>query len=77
MIRVTIDLVPLGIESASYNLETIEIINNGSGNKKKGSYNLRYKKQLYENAVVDFDREKGAAVLVLDALEWMEFNGLI
>ena len=41
MLRVTIELVPWGMESQKRTLATADIINDGSGTKSSGNYNFR------------------------------------
>ena len=45
MLRITIELIPLGIESAKQHLSTAEIWNDGSGTTSTGNYKIRLSKK--------------------------------
>lgn len=38
MIRITIEMIPLGVEKNKYHLGTVEIANDGRGSSAKGNY---------------------------------------
>lgn len=41
MIRVTVELVPLGIEEKKYTLDVLTIANDGEGTYTRGNYNCK------------------------------------
>jgi hypothetical protein len=64
MIRVTIELLPLGIEEEKRHIGTMIIFNDGTGSRTRGSYKYRISKQGHplsiwkEGEVDDFARTK-------------------
>lgn len=44
MLRVTVELVPWGIEEEKRTLKVLEIYNDGTGSKTKGNYGYRFKR---------------------------------
>ena len=74
MLRVTIELLPLGVESRKRTLGTVLIINDGSGSATRGNYDVRV---LSSNGrtfnlgrVTGFPRRReGAVKLLLLALK--------
>lgn len=41
MLRVTVELVPFGVESKKHEIAKMEIINDGTGTNTKGNYDVR------------------------------------
>lgn len=75
MLRVTIEMVPIGDESRKSHLGTIEIANDGRGTRERGNYKVRLAKRgrptqaWRHGAVSDFPRQtKGPYDLLLHAL---------
>lgn len=75
MLRVTVELLPLGDENTKRHLGTIEIANDGTGTKSRGNYMVRtairgQPKQTWRRGVVEgFPRlELGVYDLLLRAL---------
>lgn len=71
MIRVTIDVVPFGIESSSRQITEIIINNDGTGTNEKGNYNISIYDETGEHrsSVKGFNRNLGALQLLKKALK--------
>lgn len=75
MIRVTIELLPFGLERGRKHLGTIDIANDGTGTAERGNYKVRLAgfrgphSKWREGAVRDFPRKsRGPYDLLLRAL---------
>ena len=77
MLKVSIELWPLGSADAAEPLGTVFLVNDGSGDERTGSYEASFactakdaKPPLIRTVrVADFDRNRGAWALVHAALE--------
>lgn len=58
MIRVTIELIPHGLESEAEHLHTIEIANDGSGTPERGVYKARVGRRGVRSVFIKPWREK-------------------
>lgn len=56
MLRVTIEIVPFGIEENKRTLSTINIINDGTGNNKYGNYRIERISEDKENLIPKNDK---------------------
>ena len=81
MLRVTVELLPFGDESAKKTLTTFDIANNGTGNLNLdyGNYDVRldYLDRWYRNVVTDHPRELPVLQLVYQALSGLNKKGEI
>lgn len=75
MLKVTIEIVPFGIEAAKRKLGVLSISNDGKGNSLIGNYKLRYadEETIREDSYVGYDRAKGFLPLVIESL--LKFTG--
>lgn len=70
MLRVTLDIIPFGSEAHRRTIGTLEIINDGTGDRDTGNYDVSIDGRTAR--VEDHDREDGAWVLLRRALEALE-----
>ena len=79
MLRVTVELLPFGDESAKKTLTTFDIANNGTGDVEYGNYDVRlsYLDRWYRNVVVDHLRDLPVLQLVYQALSGLNKKGEI
>lgn len=80
MIRVTIEKLPFGDESAKETLHTIIIANDGTGNARRGNYNVRLQSKAKEDKtayVCGHYRRDGVLKLLHLVLEAESSNGAI
>lgn len=71
MIRVTIELIPYGEEDEKQTLETLEIVNDGTGGMLFGHYDVYHRRgeQTVNGKRVDYHpRAQGVVPLVIRAL---------
>lgn len=72
MLRVTTEIVPYGKEEWKEEIFTVEIINDATGDRNTGNYDIRYYKQGEEYGkarIESYPRELGAGKLVYEALK--------
>lgn len=74
MLRVTVELLPLGVESKRRTLGTVTIANDGSGSATSGNYDVKVLssngRMLRRGRVLRFPRKRlGATQLLLRALK--------
>ncbi len=75
MLRVTLEIIPFGSESAKETISTIEIVNVGTSPNRPayGNYAFRIKNlstgTIIENNVHNFDRSRGALALLKTVLD--------
>ena len=75
MLRVTIEVVPHGIEDAKRTLEVVEIANDGHGTEEWASYIMRTKTEpQWVDAVYRHTRTYGWLSLVIQALTTLRRN---
>jgi hypothetical protein len=70
MLRVTVELVPFGIEEEAREIGKMLIANDGTGNSLTGHYVFTYNEndQMFNGIVVDFPRSMGAWELIANCL---------
>lgn len=70
MLRVTLEIVPFGIEAEAKEIGTMLIANDGTGNAGVGNYVFTYTENdaQYNGTVIDFPRSMGAWELVMRCL---------
>ena len=78
MLRITVEIVPLGVEARKKTISEIIIINNGlSTNKPEyGNYDIKIKDNRYKNVIKEFCRSNGAVKLTSLALSWLVKNNI-
>ncbi len=67
MLRVTVDLEPLGIKKFLTNLEELIIYNDGTGTQEVGNYVVKY--GAWKIPIGGFERHKNSLELVQLAIE--------
>ena len=76
VIRVTIEIVPLGIEQLARSIGTAVIINKGAGDDEQASYRYVVTSERWRSAkrgtLRSFQRSRGAWALLRDVLERVE-----
>jgi len=71
-LRVTIDLIPLGIEKNKKELCVLDIENDGTGTNETGNYEVKIREENMEPSSVEilgFKRSLGFKVLVAKVIE--------
>jgi len=69
MIRITVEIVPFGVETHKRTISTMEIINDGTGSPHSGNYYSRLDGKLTGKTVKDFARSRGSWELIKKFLE--------
>lgn len=73
MLKITVEIIPFGVESLTRKLGEGYIINDGTGIGNKGNYNCEFKefdKYLEDKVKIkEFDRDRGFWELIYEALK--------
>ena len=70
MLRVTIELVPLGVEGAKRTLKTLEIRNDGTGTPEVGNYDVRVDGGKWQQSLQGWKRRDRDVLDFLDNVLW-------
>jgi len=68
MLKITVELIPYGIEECKETLSVVEIANVKMLKNNKADYNILYNK-IAKYSIKKFDRDEGHLELVRQALE--------
>jgi len=76
MLRIKIEIVPLGKEEQTSQIDEIHIINNGLSSNRPffGNYDIEYRGERFKNIIQEYDRTNGALELSFFALNWLLEN---
>lgn len=74
MLRITVEIVPYGIESQAREIGKGYIVNDGTGDSNKGNYSCKFieldsNEEVSRKSKLTFDRKKGFWALIREALK--------